>query len=1246
MPRMHTHTFLAMAAALVLTFGPSAPSAQEEAPAGETTGEVDAPGEETPAPEAAPEGGPVAMPTADEPAAGPADLGITFGVGNPPTEEEQKILESLKEDYEIYVQTANEFKRVIANIIKVEYGKRKIQIEKEFGKQIEEEERLEDEARLSAIEYFEEFLAKYPANPTYTPDAMFRLSELYYEQSYVEYDEAMDVYNQQFALYQQKKLAEEPIEPKRDYSKTIDLYVKLFERYPDYRNIDGVYYLLGYCYNEMGEFDAALYAWLGLVCGNNEPYEPGRGLTDYADVEEPGEHPSEGLAAISSAGEAETEVLFGATKIDRYATCEPVKEDTRFYIETWLRIGEYHFDFDYSEDGLANAISAYTEATKDEDSFYYDLALYKLAWSYWRNGDYPEAIKRFAHLVEFSDRKAAETGKSGSELRPEAIQYIALSFWESDWDGDNIDDPVDGLTRLKTAKYLDDDAPWLSEVYLQLGATYLDDNNNDMAIKVYKAYLERPEWANALEAPEVVQKIIEAYDREKDEDSKIAMIAKLSEYGPDSEWAKINKDHPQTVMKVGDAAEYALIQTALKHHQTAQSYKAQAAAKTKQSEREEWYTAAVEQYNLAAQSYKKYLELYPNSPDSYEMSYNLAEAYFWSEQYRPAAEYYLAVRDSQLDNTYQKDSAFMLIKSFEQIQETDESFSVRDEPPEVAMDPAGVPTMIPIPVPTLMQDLIDAQQTYLRLFPEDKNEAPVFAYLAAETNFNYGHWDQARVQYEEIYDLYCTSDVIALYSWQNLTFIASQLDDAAEAKRLALLQKEKACAPVDTSAIDDPTIIATVTDDAIKIIQAAEAKEIMDTYAKAEETGDVELYAKAAVGLEKLHDKEPEAEDADKLLWNAAVSFEKCNKFGSALRVTEKLVDLHPNSDFMGDALFKLGFNSFNSFEYEKSLGYFQAIADSTKFKKHKDRDKAVQNTALILENQQKYVKAAGYWKKFSSLTKDKEKALEAAWRAAECYVKAKQWSQVEGEMKSFALSFYKVPEAAERVVEARWWVAMSYKKRKKEGDFKKNLPAVIEAYNKVKEPDPAAKSTAYAAEAKFIIVEANLSEIEKFKLHVDKPVDKLLKEIESLTKLREQISSQYAQVLGYASPEWVVAAQFRIGYCFEVNAKILLDAPIPKAITKLPDDIRWEAEEQYIAKINELVFPIEDAAKEEYAKALTLSKAAGVMNKWTELTLERLNAYDPDGYPLYKKGKVKGIDLSHTMPSLDLTAPGAGKEE
>ena len=37
--------------------------------------------------------------------------------------------------------------------------------------------------------------------------------------------------------------------------------------------------------------------------------------------------------------------------------------------------------------------------------------------------------------------------------------------------------------------------------------------------------------------------------------------------------------------------------------------------------------------NAAAEAYRGYLQAYPNSPNAYELQYNLADALFWSENY-------------------------------------------------------------------------------------------------------------------------------------------------------------------------------------------------------------------------------------------------------------------------------------------------------------------------------------------------------------------------------------------------------------------------------------------------------------------------------------------------------------------------------------------------------------------------------------------------------------------------------------
>ncbi|MBU1495205.1 MAG: tetratricopeptide repeat protein, partial [Actinobacteria bacterium] len=689
-------------------------------------------------------------------------------------------------------------------------------------------------------------------------------------------------------------------------------------------------------------------------------------------------HVSSTLAAVSTEGEVADEVIFAEEAHDTYKDCKARLAKSRFFTETWLRIGEYHFDFDYSKMGLSNAISAYTKALEDKDSTFYDLALYKLAWSYWRHGNYTEAIKDFIEVVEYSDRKAEETGKSGSQLRPEAVQYIALSLWEPDWDGDGAPDPVSGLDRLMDAATIPQDRPWTSEVFNWLGDVYIDDNANLKAIKVFEEYLNR--WPNASEAPEVVIKIAKAYQREKMEQQVIETRARLAQYGKDSDWWKANMDKPEIQQKALIAAEDALKQTALHHHEVAQNLKTVAKTKDDPAEANEIFTRAIEEYDLAATAYQKYLDNYPNTADSYEMHFFMAEAYFWSKQYEKSIPVYEEVRDSQMDNRYQKDAAFMVVKAVEQLRDDEVAkgmMTVREGPPEPVQGAGGALTVSAEVIPSSIKRLADAMDEYMKLFPSDKKNASAFTWNPAELYYNYGHWEEAGARFEKIYDKYCKTDNISAYSWQNMSAMASKLENFDESARLAKLQQEKQCGGTEDAITEE------IGKTAEKVLISLQAKNAMAMFNKAKETGDKGLFEDSAVELEKAVDTTPDHEEADMMLWNAAIAYEECNKFQSALRVTQKIIDEYPKSDFMGDALFKLADNSFKAFEYNKALNNYKILADEPKFKDHPDRKGAVLNTALILENQQNYKEAAKYWKRYSEVTDKVEEAVDALWNAA-----------------------------------------------------------------------------------------------------------------------------------------------------------------------------------------------------------------------------------------------------------------------
>src|SRR5205085_1505554 len=160
----------------------------------------------------------------------------------------------------------------------------------------------------------------------WSPDAIFRLAELYFERANDEYLAA--------AQRQQKadaaSGADTPPPPTPDYGKTVDLYRQLIERFPTYRLVDGAFYLLGYCLGEMNKEAEARQTYLALVCENhykvNDPPPP-------------------------------TAASKGHGTQNPYSDCRALKPDSRFVPEAWTRIGEYHFD--YNE--LDQAIAAYSQ---------------------------------------------------------------------------------------------------------------------------------------------------------------------------------------------------------------------------------------------------------------------------------------------------------------------------------------------------------------------------------------------------------------------------------------------------------------------------------------------------------------------------------------------------------------------------------------------------------------------------------------------------------------------------------------------------------------------------------------------------------------------------------------------------------------------------------------------------------------------------------------------------------------------
>jgi hypothetical protein len=119
-------------------------------------------------------------------------------------------------------------------------------------------------------------------------------------------------------------------------------------------------------------------------------------------------------------------------------------EDPRYYGEIWWLIGDYHFN-EVSQAGgpfnLNRADAAYGNSLKYKKPPVFGVAMYKRAWTYFKQQRYRDSVGEFIELLRYADAEEKRTGDPGADFRAEAYTYIAGSLTYLDFDGPAVDDP-------------------------------------------------------------------------------------------------------------------------------------------------------------------------------------------------------------------------------------------------------------------------------------------------------------------------------------------------------------------------------------------------------------------------------------------------------------------------------------------------------------------------------------------------------------------------------------------------------------------------------------------------------------------------------------------------------------------------------------------------------------------------------------------------------------------------------------
>ncbi|BAU48543.1 hypothetical protein SVA_1991 [Sulfurifustis variabilis] len=204
----------------------------------------------------------------------------------------------------------------------------------------------------------------------------------------------------------------------------IALYKQLLAKYPLYDRKDQVLYHMSRAYEELGELDEAMAVMNRLVK----------------------EHPR-----------------------------------SRYVDEVQFRRGEYFF----TRKKILDAEDAY-KAIVDigARSPFYELALYKLGWTFYKQELYEEALDQFVALLDYKIATGYDFEKSHDELEKKRVddtfRVISLSFSNSG--GPTAVTEFFGRTGKR---------PYEVDIYRNLGEFYLDKRRYNDAAVTYKAFVQR-----------------------------------------------------------------------------------------------------------------------------------------------------------------------------------------------------------------------------------------------------------------------------------------------------------------------------------------------------------------------------------------------------------------------------------------------------------------------------------------------------------------------------------------------------------------------------------------------------------------------------------------------------------------------------------------------------------------------------------------------------------------------------------
>ena len=904
--------------------------------------------------------------------------------------------------------------------------------------------------------------------------------------------------------------------------------------------------------------------------------------------------------------------------------------------QAYFRLGEIYFE----ENRLDEALSYYRSIVEeleaegiDEDpdkQRLYELSLYKLAWAYYKIDDLPVAIARFKSLLDWAERKEARTGKE-ADLKPETIRYLAIALSDLAMEYGIL--PIDFARQQLEDRQT---SSWAFPVYVELASILKDQARFEEAIGAY-AYLQEANPNHPM-GPEYMWQIIglnQALVIPDQDAADAARIALTNLYGRDSSWMQANKNNKEAIKLARNYILQSLQFVAFGYHSRAQE------------------SGDPQDYRLAAEKYVEYLEQYPFAPNAYELSYYLAECYFFigAEPVRPsdgldgqigwekAIEVYGSLFNFPEDD-FRKEAIVNIMYAYNflwkyrggaEIQETPESLAKLDPPLGEKVQYSRV-------------DITDLEKNYIRAVRwvqrevSESEDIPAVLYDVAQIYFYKNHLERARsvlmflIENHPKTDFaaFAAGDIINSYRW---TGDLARMRDFGE--RFAMLDLG-----------EDPEIAETRNAEVKMLAKQSLAKDGEVAYA-------FERYECALLSfLEyyKLYGTDATTEEPSKIdiiVYNIAQSFSKLGKAADSDRYYRVLLADFPESERAPNTFWKMAQNAEQVFDLEEAVKYYLELRRY--HPTHKDVPNALLNAGFLAVGLQDYGRAAERYEQYHDEYTEDEKSPDYLFRAAELWEsngnrrKAKRlyerWLSLYGDTN------------ADTWVETQWKLATFARDAKRAREADRRVALIDESYEAIRpQLVPGGPGGAIAAEIRFQSHIDAYEEYAEFRItNIEDPevgqqqIDRKAEWHSEIIKMMDDFT------IAYSDFEWQTAALYYRAMSFQNHADTWLSSPNPYD----PDsDEEFELFDKYQEVLERRVqeLGLEDAAIAAFKLVVEQARSKKRYTPWVDKALRELNRVDPNTFPVPKPEKSTVIPAdSMELPPIIEKLPGlsqrAGEE-